>query len=58
MSSVFVMPSSTRDSHIAKLGTISWYKDGGATAAGTGATLAVSAASVSSKAVYTCQLEG
>lgn len=43
---------------IAKLGTLTWYKDGGTTAAGTGAALSVSAASVSSKAVYTCQLEG
>lgn len=43
---------------VAKLGTIKWYKDGGTTAVGTGATLSVSASSVSSKAVYTAQLEG
>ncbi len=43
---------------IAKLGTIRWYKDGGTTSVGTGATLSVSASSVSSKAVYTAQLEG
>lgn len=43
---------------VAKLGTIKWYKDGGTTSVGTGATLSVSAASVSSKAVYTAQLEG
>ena len=43
---------------VAKLGTIKWYKDGGTTAVGTGATLSVSASSVDSKAVYTCQLEG
>lgn len=43
---------------VAKLGTIRWYKDGGATAVGTGATLSVSASSVDSKAVYTAQLEG
>lgn len=39
------------------LGTINWYKDGGTTSVGTGATLSVSSSSVSSKAVYTCQLE-
>ena len=44
-------------SDISALGTIKWYKDGSSTAAGTGATLSVSAASVNSKAVFTCQLE-
>lgn len=43
---------------LSALGTIGWYKDGGTTAVGSGSTLSVSAASVSSKAVYTCQLEG
>lgn len=43
---------------VAKLGTIKWYKDGGTTSVGSGATLSVSASSVSSKAVYTAQLEG
>ena len=43
---------------LSALGTISWYKDGGTTSVGTGATLSVSASSVSSKAVYTCQLDG
>ncbi|MGN0056483.1 MAG: hypothetical protein ACI360_08620 [Atopobiaceae bacterium] len=43
---------------LAALGTIKWYKDGGTTPVGSGSTLSVSAASVSSKAVYTCQLEG
>lgn len=43
---------------VAKLGTIRWYKDGGTTSVGSGATLSVSASSVSSKAVYTAQLEG
>lgn len=42
---------------VAKLGTIKWYKDGGTTAVGTGATLSVSASSVDAKAVYTAQLE-
>lgn len=42
---------------VAKLGTIKWYKDGGTTSVGSGATLSVSASSVSSKAVYTAQLE-
>lgn len=43
---------------IAQLGTIKWYKDGGTTSVGSGATLSVSASSVSSKAVYTAKLEG
>lgn len=43
---------------ITQLGTIKWYKDGGTTSVGSGATLSVSASSVSSKAVYTAQLEG
>lgn len=43
---------------LSALGTIKWYKNGGTTPVGTGATLSVSASSVSSKAVYTCQLEG
>lgn len=43
---------------VAKLCTVKWYRDGGTTAVGTGATLSVSASSVSSKAVYTAQLEG
>lgn len=42
---------------VAKLGTIRWYKDGGTTSVGSGATLSVFASSVSSKAVYTAQLE-
>lgn len=42
---------------IAQLGTIKWYKDGGATSVGSGSTLSVSASSVNSKAVYTAQLE-
>lgn len=42
---------------VAKLGTIKWYKDGSTTSVGSGATLSVSASSVSSKAVYTAQLE-
>jgi hypothetical protein len=40
------------------LGTLKWYKDGGTTAVGTGATLSVSASSVNSKSVYTVKLEG
>ena len=43
---------------VAKLGTIKWYKDGSTTSVGSGATLSVSASSVSSKAVYTAKLEG
>ena len=44
-------------SALTALGTIKWYKDGGSTAVGTGATLTVNASDVSSKAVYTAQLE-
>lgn len=43
---------------LSALGTIKWYKDGGTTAVGTGATLTISAGDVSSKASYTAQLEG
>lgn len=45
-------------SQISALGTLKWYKDGGSTAVGTGATLAVAASSVVNKAVYLVQLEG
>lgn len=45
-------------SQISALGTLKWYKDGSTTAAGTGATLTVTAAQVSTKATYTVQLEG
>lgn len=40
------------------LGTIKWYKDGGASAVATGATLTIDAGQVSGKASYTAQLEG
>lgn len=43
---------------IQALGTIKWYKDGGSTAVGTGATLTISAGSVDNKATYVAQLEG
>ena len=43
---------------ISALGTIKWYKDGGTTAVGTGATLTIDAGSISNKATYTAQLEG
>ena len=39
------------------LGTIKWYKDGGTTAVGTGATLSISSGDVTTKASYTAQLE-
>lgn len=42
---------------LSALGTIKWYKDGGSTAVGTGATLTVAASSVTNKAVYSAQLE-
>lgn len=44
-------------SALTALGSIKWYKDGGSSAVGTGATLTVNASDVSSKAVYTAQLE-
>ena len=43
---------------IAALGTVKWYKDGGSTAVGTGATLGISAGDVTSRATYVAQLEG
>lgn len=43
---------------LSALGTIKWYKDGGTTAVGTGATLTISSGDVSNKASYTAQLEG
>ena len=42
---------------IAAIGTIKWYKDGGSTAVGTGATLTVNAGSVTNKATYEARLE-
>ena len=44
-------------SSLTALGTIKWYKDGGSTAVGTGATLTVNASSVTNKAVYEARLE-
>ena len=43
---------------IAALGTVKWYKDGGTTAVGTGATLTIDAGDVANKATYMAQLEG
>ena len=43
---------------IQALGTIKWYKDGGETAIGTGATLTIDAGDVSHKASFVAQLEG
>ncbi|WP_230397972.1 hypothetical protein [Novisyntrophococcus fermenticellae] len=40
------------------LGTIKWYKDGGATAVATGTTFTIAAGDVENKASYTAQLEG
>jgi hypothetical protein len=45
-------------SALTALGTISWFKDGGTTAVGTGQTLTVAAGDVTSKASYTAQLAG
>ena len=43
---------------LSTLGTIKWYKDGGATAVATGSTLTISAGDVTNKATYIAQLEG
>jgi len=43
---------------LAALGTIKWYKDNGASAVGTGASLTINAGDVASKATYTAELEG
>lgn len=42
---------------ISALGSVKWYKDGGATAVKTGLTLTVTAGDVDDKATYTVQLE-
>lgn len=55
---VYKAGAELNSTQIAALGTLKWYKDGGATAVGTGATLTVSAASINGKATYTVQLEG
>lgn len=43
---------------LSALGTIRWYKDGGSTAVGTGASIEVSGTDVVSTATYVAQLEG
>lgn len=43
---------------IAKLGTIKWYKDGGASAVATGNTMTIDSGDVTNKATYVAQLEG
>lgn len=45
-------------SALTALGTIKWYKDGGATPVATGTTLTVTAGDVTNKATYTANLEG
>lgn len=47
----------TDSTALAALGTIKWYKDGGSTAVGTGATLTITAGTVMNKATYTAKLE-
>ena len=44
-------------SALSALGTIKWYKDGGSTAVGTGASLVISAGDVTNHASYTANLE-
>lgn len=43
---------------LSSLGTIKWYKDGGATAVATGSTYTIGAGDVSNKATFSAQLEG
>lgn len=43
---------------LSALGTIKWYKDGGATAVATGSTYTIGAGDVSNKATFSAQLEG
>ena len=43
---------------LTNLGTIKWYKDGGATVVATGTTFTVAAGDVTNKASYTAKLEG
>ena len=45
-------------SALAALGTIKWYKDGGAEPVATGSTFTITAGDVSNKATYTAVLEG
>lgn len=45
-------------SQLTSLGTIRWYKDGGSSAVGTGASIEVSGTDVVSTATYVAQLEG
>lgn len=44
--------------NLAALGTIKWYKDGGATSVATDATYTIGAGDVSNKATFSAQLEG
>ena len=44
-------------SDISALGSLKWYKDGGATAVSTGGSLTISAGDVQDKAIYECRLE-
>ena len=55
---VYMAGAEVTGSALTALGTIKWYKDGGSSAVGTGATLTVNASDVSSKAVYEARLEG
>jgi hypothetical protein len=44
-------------SSLTALGTIKWYKDGGSTAVGTGATLVINSGTVTNHATYVANLE-
>ena len=55
---VYQAGAELNSTQIAALGSIKWYKDGGSTAVGTGATLTISAGDVTNRATYVAQLEG
>lgn len=54
---VFVGGVEVTGAALTALGTINWYKDGGATSVGTGPTLVLDAGMVTNKAVYEARLE-
>lgn len=55
---VYKAGSEVTGAALTALGAIKWYKDGGATAVATGATLTISAGDVANKASYVAKLEG
>lgn len=54
---VYKGPLEVTGAALTALGTIKWYKDGGATAVKTGPTLTIAAGDITNKASYTAKLE-